>query len=121
MIVVPNKGLKNIEFGMGLMCLSFPAMSNGQLILLRGDFGESFQFERPVRQLVVQRFWLTVILAIATIMIVWALAIPIGVYSASHQYSFGDQVLRHLVHWARGPWVPAGPIDSLRCLADYGN
>ncbi len=58
---------------------------------VRGDFGESFQFERPVRQLVVQRFWLTVILAIATILIVWALAIPIGVYSASHQYSFGDQ------------------------------
>ncbi len=58
---------------------------------VRGDFGESFQFERPVRQLVVQRFWLTVILAIATILIVWALAIPIGVFSASHQYSFGDQ------------------------------
>ena len=58
---------------------------------VRGDFGESFQFERPVRQLIEQRFWLTVLLAIATILIVWAIAIPVGVYSASNQYSIGDQ------------------------------
>lgn len=57
----------------------------------RGDFGESFQFERPVRQLIEQRLWMTIILAIATILLVWILAIPIGVYSASHQYSLGDQ------------------------------
>ena len=56
-----------------------------------GRLRESFQFERPVRQLVQQRLALTVILAIATILIVWAIAIPIGVYSATHQYSVGDQ------------------------------
>ena len=59
---------------------------------LRGDFGESFEFERPVRQLVEQRMLLTVALAIATILLVWILAIPIGVYSASNQYSTGDQI-----------------------------
>ncbi len=59
---------------------------------LRGDFGESFEFERPVRQLVEQRMLLTVALAIATILLVWILAIPIGVYSASHQYSTADQI-----------------------------
>lgn len=59
---------------------------------VRGDFGESFEFERPVRQLVEQRLWLTVVLAVATILIVWAIAIPIGVYSASHQYSVIDQI-----------------------------
>lgn len=58
---------------------------------VRGDFGESFQFERPVRQLIEQRLWMTIILAIATILLVWIIAIPIGVYSASHQYSLGDQ------------------------------
>lgn len=58
---------------------------------VRGDFGESFQFERPVRQLIEQRLWMTIILAVATILLVWIIAIPIGVYSASHQYSLGDQ------------------------------
>lgn len=58
---------------------------------VRGDFGESFEFERPVRQLIEQRVWLTVILALATIFLVWIIAIPIGVFSATHQYSFGDQ------------------------------
>lgn len=58
---------------------------------VRGDFGESFEFERPVRELIEQRMLLTVALAFATILLVWILAIPIGVYSASHQYSLGDQ------------------------------
>lgn len=79
-----------IRYGLDVPLL--PRYIKWALNFVRGDFGESFQFERPVRQLVEQRFWLTVILAIATILIVWAIAIPIGVYSASNQYSIGDQV-----------------------------
>jgi peptide/nickel transport system permease protein len=58
-----------------------------------GDFGESFQFERPVREVIGQRALMTVILSLATITLVWCLAIPVGVYSATHQYSLGDQVV----------------------------
>jgi peptide/nickel transport system permease protein len=57
-----------------------------------GDFGESFEFERPVSEIIGQRALLSVVLALASITIVWCLAIPIGVYSATHQYSLGDQI-----------------------------
>jgi peptide/nickel transport system permease protein len=60
---------------------------------VRGDFGESFEYERPVAELIGQRFALTVILALSTLTITWLIAIPLGVYSAVNQYSVGDQVI----------------------------
>jgi len=60
---------------------------------IKGDFGESFEFERPVREIIGQRALMSVLLALSSIIIVWCLAIPIGVYSATHQYSAGDQVI----------------------------
>lgn len=63
---------------------------------VRGDFGESFEFERPVREVIGQRALMSVILALSSIIIVWCLAIPIGVYSATHQYSLGDQIVTTL-------------------------
>ncbi|GAB4563798.1 MAG: ABC transporter permease [Anaerolineae bacterium] len=60
---------------------------------VKGDFGESFEFERPVRELLGQRLLFTVILALSTLVVVWALAIPIGIYSAVRQYSLGDQII----------------------------
>ena len=59
---------------------------------VRGDFGESFRYERPVKDLLKQRLMLTAVLAIATLAVTWIIAIPIGVYSAVHQYSPGDQL-----------------------------
>jgi len=59
---------------------------------VQGDFGEAFEFERPVREVIGQRALFSVILALSTITLVWVLAIPIGVYSATHQYSIGDQI-----------------------------
>jgi len=63
---------------------------------VKGDFGESFQFERPVREIIGQRILMSMILALSSILIIWCLAIPIGVYSATHQYSLGDQVITTL-------------------------
>lgn len=60
---------------------------------VRGDFGESFEFERPVAELIGQRLVMTILLAVATLILVWAIAIPIGVYSAVNQYSPGDQLI----------------------------
>ena len=60
---------------------------------LQGDFGESFQYERPVRELLGERLLMTIILAVTTLIINWAIAIPLGVYSAVRQYSVGDQVI----------------------------
>lgn len=60
---------------------------------LKGDFGESFEFERPVKELLGERVTFTIVLAVATLIVVWALAIPLGVYSAVKQYSLGDQII----------------------------
>ncbi len=59
---------------------------------VKGDFGESFQYERPVAELLGERLGMTVIMTLATIILTWSIAIPIGVYSATHQYSLGDQI-----------------------------
>lgn len=58
-----------------------------------GDFGLSFQYQRPVGEVIGERLLLTVILTLATLVVTYAVAIPIGVYSATHQYSVGDYIL----------------------------
>ena len=63
---------------------------------LKGDFGESFEYERPVSEMLGERVTMTIILGVATLIVVWILAIPLGVYSATKQYSLGDQVITSL-------------------------
>ncbi|MEX0344177.1 MAG: ABC transporter permease [Rhizobiaceae bacterium] len=55
-----------------------------------GDFGYSFEYERPVSELIGNRLFLTILLSFATIIFTWLIAFPIGIYSATHQYSWGD-------------------------------
>lgn len=59
----------------------------------QGDFGESFKYERPVSELIRERLMLSVLLSLTALFVTWAIAIPVGVYAATHQYSKGDQVL----------------------------
>ena len=59
-------------------------------ILLRGDFGQSFGHWRPVKDLIWERLGLTASIALITIVITWMIAVPIGIYSATHQYKFSD-------------------------------
>ncbi|RVD44862.1 ABC transporter permease, partial [Mesorhizobium sp. M8A.F.Ca.ET.023.02.2.1] len=58
--------------------------------MLHGDFGYSFEYELPVRDVVGDRMWLTVLVSFVTIIFTWLIAFPIGMYSATHQYSWGD-------------------------------
>ena len=62
-------------------------------ILLRGDFGYSFTWKLPVAELIWQRLGLTALLSTLSLAFIWMTAIPIGIYSAVRQYSFGDYVL----------------------------
>jgi peptide/nickel transport system permease protein len=62
-------------------------------IVLHGDFGQSFVYNRPVSELIIQRLPLTIVLSIATLLFTWAVAIPIGIFSAVRQYSVGDYVV----------------------------
>ena len=57
---------------------------------VQGNFGYSFEFELPVREVVGDRIWLTVLVSFVTVLFTWVIAFPIGIYSATHQYSWGD-------------------------------
>jgi peptide/nickel transport system permease protein len=61
--------------------------------LFRGDFGYSFAWNAPVKDLIFERLGLTAAISLASTLVVWAIAFPVGVYSATHQYSMGDYVL----------------------------
>lgn len=58
--------------------------------LLQGDWGWSFEFARPVEQVVGPTLLLTVILNFTTVLFVYVVSFPIGIYSATRQYSWGD-------------------------------
>lgn len=55
-----------------------------------GDFGYSFEYRLPVSDVVGDRLWLTILVSTVTIILTWLIAFPIGIYSATHQYSWGD-------------------------------
>jgi peptide/nickel transport system permease protein len=61
-----------------------------------GNFGRSFEYGRPVTEVIGDRLWLTIILSLGAIVITWGLALPIGIYSAVRQYSFGDYIFTFL-------------------------
>lgn len=64
--------------------------------MLVGDFGYSFEYRLPVNEVVGDRLWLTILVSVVTIVFTWLLAFPIGIYSATHQYSWGDYGLTFL-------------------------
>lgn len=61
--------------------------------LLHGDMGYSFAYNLPVNQVVGDRLLMTFIVSFTTILFTYVVAFPIGVYSATHQYSWADHVL----------------------------
>ncbi len=64
--------------------------------LLQGDLGYSFEHNMPVTAVVGDRLFLTLVLNFTTILFIYVVSFPIGVYSATHQYSWGDHGLTFL-------------------------
>jgi peptide/nickel transport system permease protein len=64
--------------------------------MLRGNFGQSFQWRQPVADLIWDRLGLTLALSVASVLLIWAVAFPVGIYSAIRQYSPGDYVFTFL-------------------------
>jgi len=58
-----------------------------------GEFGESFEYERDVSELIWDRLAFTMLISICSLMFTYAMAIPIGIYSATHQYKWSDHFL----------------------------
>lgn len=60
--------------------------------MLHGDLGMSLDFQKPISELIGQRLLLTVILGFSTFLLTFAIALPIGIISATRQYSILDYV-----------------------------
>ena len=59
-------------------------------LVTQGDWGYSFEWQQPVWTLVADRLWLTIIVSVISLVFVYAVSIPVALYSATHQYSVGD-------------------------------
>jgi peptide/nickel transport system permease protein len=97
--------------------------------VLTGNFGYSFSYRIPVFELVWRRLGATLLLSISTLIFTWGIGIPLGIYSALHQYSPSDQAFSFLAFigisipnfffallWlfmaAKTGWFPIGGIIS---------
>ena len=60
---------------------------------LVGDMGYSALYARPVNELVWERMGLTLVITISALLFTWVVALPLGIYSAVRQYTFGDYIL----------------------------
>jgi peptide/nickel transport system permease protein len=69
---------------------------------VQGDFGESFQYERPVKDILGERLQMTLVVALFATAVMWIVAIPLGVYSAVNQYSVGDQIMTAIAFLGMG-------------------
>jgi peptide/nickel transport system permease protein len=59
----------------------------------RGDMGRSYAYnDAPVRDLILSRLGMTILISVISLLFSWSLALPIGIYSAVRQYSFGDHL-----------------------------
>ena len=65
-------------------------------IILRGDWGQSMEWRKPVKDLIWERMALTVALSLVAVLVSWFVAIPVGVFSATHQYTIPDYLFSAL-------------------------
>lgn len=58
--------------------------------MLKGQFGMSLEWRTPVKDLIWERLVLTILISLASLLVIWVIAFPVGIYSAMKQYSLGD-------------------------------
>ncbi len=59
-------------------------------LMFQGNFGMAMEYNRPVLEVIGDRLTLTMVVSLAAVVFIWAVALPIGIYSAVKQYSLGD-------------------------------
>lgn len=59
-------------------------------LMLQGNFGMAMEYNQPVSVVIGDRMTLTIIVSLGAVLLIWVLALPIGIYSAVRQYSIGD-------------------------------
>jgi peptide/nickel transport system permease protein len=90
--VVTEEEAQNLRIQYGLGQPIYVQYLKWMKLVVRGDFGQSMEWKRPVIEVIGDRLWLTVVISVAALILTWVLALPIGIYSAVRQYSPGDYV-----------------------------
>lgn len=98
---------------------------------IKGDMGESYYFKSPVSSLILSRLGSTLILGVATLLVTWLIAVPLGIYLAVRQYSLIDQISSSISYFFMGfpdfflaiifllfaattGWFPIGEMQSIK-------
>ena len=90
--MVTDEEAQNLRIQYGLGQPIYIQYLKWMRLVVVGDFGFSMEWRRPVTEVIGDRLWLTVVVSVAALILTWALALPIGIYSAARQYSVGDYV-----------------------------
>ena len=89
---VSQQEAENLRIQYGLDQPIYVQYLKWMTLAVRGNFGMAMEWGRPVTEVIGDRLALTMIVAIASVLLTWALALPIGIYSAMRQYSIGDYI-----------------------------
>ncbi|MBZ6076306.1 ABC transporter permease [Microvirga puerhi] len=90
--LIKQYGLDKPVWQQYLVWLGVMPGENGFSGLLQGDWGWSFEYDRPVFEVVGDALWLTLVVNVAVVIFIHLVSIPIAIFSATRQYSVGDYV-----------------------------
>jgi peptide/nickel transport system permease protein len=90
--LIRQYGLDKPAWQQYLVWLGVMPGPNGFSGLLQGDWGWSFEYDKPVVDVVGDAVWLTLLVNLAVVIFIHLIAIPIAIYSATRQYSIGDYI-----------------------------
>lgn len=97
---------------------SYVRFANWFINFFKGDFGESFAWGQSVKDVIAPRIGMTIMLSIVVVVFSWGIGIPIGVFSATRQYSFLDHLLTLLAFIGLG--IPPFTITLVFLLIAFG-
>ncbi|MDA0268290.1 MAG: ABC transporter permease [Cyanobacteria bacterium] len=89
------------QFGLDQPLINQYFLWLGQVVF-HVNFGESFAYQRPVAEILSERIPNTLLLSFASIIVTWAIAIPLGIVGAVRQNQFLDKALRVLSYVGQG-------------------
>jgi peptide/nickel transport system permease protein len=90
---VTQSQIKAIELRYGLNDPAYTRFFKWITGFVQGDYGESFQYQQEVKDLIGQRLLFTICISIFSLLLSWGIAVPLGVYSATHRYTIPDYLI----------------------------
>lgn len=91
---ISQEQLQEFKNQYGIGDTSFKGLVDGYITwlsnMLRGELGTSFKYEKPVAQVISENMWVSFAIAMIATALQFIIAIPLGITSATHQYSKRD-------------------------------